>query len=199
MGEYLKGQTPNYVAQSALDQVSRANTTAATATQTQQVVIQQSGVSSAQLAAVQSAITTLQTALTALQAQVAGMETVVESVEADADILAGQAVCINTSGHAIPAQANSSLTSDVVGIALASVSAGFSVSYTAAGAITLPDWTAIVGSSTLLPGATYYLSPGSAGCLTTTAPTESGQCVVSVGDAMSSDTLSLLIMRKILL
>jgi len=50
--------------------------------------------------------------------------------------------------------------------------------------VTLPDWTSVVGSAALIPGAVYYLGLGS---LTPDAPSI-GYCVV-VGRALTTTTM----------
>lgn len=57
------------------------------------------------------------------------------------------------------------------------------------GVLSLTDWTAATGSTTLTPGSVYYLSNSTAGKITSTPPT-SGY-VVEVGIALSSTELDI--------
>ena len=77
------------------------------------------------------------------------------------------------------------------GVAISDAGATHSAQYTSNDAVERTDWTPITGTAALSVGSLYYLSPDVAGRLTTTAPTESGQIVVSVGMAISSQKLSI--------
>ena len=57
--------------------------------------------------------------------------------------------------------------------------------YVTEGSIERVDWTAVTGTALLTPGAVYYLGL-TAGTLTSTAPTTTGQHVVAVARAVSS-------------
>ena len=57
----------------------------------------------------------------------------------------------------------------------------------------------LAGLSGLTPGATYYLSPTTAGAMVTTAPTATGQFVVRLGKALSATEFEIRIERPILL
>lgn len=57
----------------------------------------------------------------------------------------------------------------------------------------------LAGLSGLTAGATYYLSAATAGAMTTTAPTATGQYVVRLGKALSTTEFEIRIERPILL
>lgn len=114
-----------------------------------------------------------------------------QSAQTDANVSAGQAVYVKNTGHVGLAQANALSTAQVAGIATAAASATFAATFADTWGVTLTDWTASTGSSTLTLGATYYLDPATAGGLTTTAPTTSGQAVTRVGVALTTLTLLL--------
>lgn len=54
------------------------------------------------------------------------------------------------------------------------------------------------GMTGLTPGAVYYLSPTTAGAITTTAPSASGQYVVRIGIAVSATEMAIDIQRPML-
>jgi len=64
--------------------------------------------------------------------------------------------------------------------------------------LTMADWTIIIGSTNLTPGADYYLDT-TAGKLTATAPSTSGNITQLVGKAVSATELLLTIRERILL
>jgi len=73
---------------------------------------------------------------------------------------------------------------DVVGLAITNVAASDNAAYISYGILELSDWTAIIGTANLTPGAFYYL--GVTNFLTSTPPT-TGQ-LVEIGRA-ESDTV----------
>lgn len=109
-------------------------------------------------------------------------------------LLPGQVVYMAASDQAALAQANNSITSRGVGMVLALIDS--SVAYVqCVGNISLPtgQWDALTGETGgLTPGAVYYLSPTTAGALTATAPSSSGQFVLKVLLAISSTSAKLI-------
>lgn len=77
----------------------------------------------------------------------------------------------------------------VVGLAAASTSAGGTVGLITDGRISRRDWTSLTGSKALEPGQRYYLSPGYAGRLQSVCPSNRGDTVISVGQALSIEVL----------
>ena len=73
---------------------------------------------------------------------------------------------------------------DVLGLAITAVAVGDNAAYICYGTLELSDWTAIIGTVNLTPGAFYYL--GVTNFLTSTPPT-TGQ-LVEIGRA-ESDTV----------
>lgn len=116
----------------------------------------------------------------------------------DSTTAAGQAVYITTGGNTELADASALATSFVMGLAGETVTAGSNGYFITDGQISLDDWTDVTGSTTLVPGATYYLDT-TAGMLTTTAPTTPGETVVAVGKALTALTLDIEIAQPILL
>jgi hypothetical protein len=86
----------------------------------------------------------------------------------------------------------------VIGLALEGVTAGNTGQYITEGTIERVDWTAIVGTMLLTPGAVYYLD-SIAGKLTSTPTTTEGEHVVAVARAASSTKLDIEIAEPILL
>jgi hypothetical protein len=106
--------------------------------------------------------------------------------EADSAIARGQPVYVLASGHIGLARADALPQAGYAGLATVSAAATFAASY-ATGVLNLADWTAIAGTSYLVPGALYYVSPATAGQISTIAPT-AGYLVV-VGRALSVSQL----------
>ena len=117
----------------------------------------------------------------------------------DSTAASGMVLYVPSNGHVDLAQADALSTTRAVGLAFEAVVATNTGEYITEGQITRVDWTAVTGTSTLVPGAYYYLSPTTAGGLTTTAPTTSGQYVVVVGRALTTGTLDVEIAQPILL
>ncbi len=122
-----------------------------------------------------------------------------ESYDAETDdtVVPGNPIYLKASGHIGLAQADNNLTATVVGLCKVSQSPTFSASYQMLGKLTLSDWTAIIGTTSLTPGAIYYLDDATIGSLTTAAPTSVGSFVTKVGEAISSDTMEIEIEQKI--
>lgn len=115
--------------------------------------------------------------------------------EADVDINIGQPVYVKVNTHIDLAKADSAATMFVAGLVSASASATFSGSYLSDGRIIQADWTAIIGTASLTPGAVYYLDNVTAGMLTAVAPTTG--FVISVGQAKNTTTLDIEISEPI--
>lgn len=118
----------------------------------------------------------------------------VYSVVADAAFIAGQVVYPSAAGHADKARANAVGTSNVMGFAQAAISSAASGVIQTSGVLTLTtgEWDAVFGTTGGLTFNTvYYLSAGTAGLGTATAPSTVGQTVVRLGLALS--TVDLLI------
>ena len=116
------------------------------------------------------------------------------SMVADATLIAGNIVYASAAGHCDKARANAAGTSRVVGIATAAITSGASGSIQTNGVVTLTtsEWDAAFGTTGGLTYNTiYYLSAGTAGLGTATAPSTTGQLVVQVGIALSTTELYL--------
>lgn len=121
------------------------------------------------------------------------------TAETDVEMCAGCAVLVKESTHLARAQADAPARSAVAGLAIVDGRAGFAVTYASAGLLLLPDWTAITGQPLLTPGATYFLDPEMAGGMTTIPPSQPGQVVVALGEALSTTTFNIHIASPILL
>jgi hypothetical protein len=100
----------------------------------------------------------------------------------------------------IRGDATSQARTIVIGIAITGAAPTLPVSIVTGGqvALTVSDWSAIVGGSTgLTPGAIYYL--GGLGTLTTTSPSAPGSSVTPVGQAVSNTTMIVSPSRPVLL
>lgn len=114
-------------------------------------------------------------------------------------LAAGAPVATHSSGTGIiGASAASGTGLQAVGLLAASVAAGFSGGVITDGPLTLADWTAVVGTTTLAAKAAYYLDT-TAGRLTATPPAQGGQALQRIGVAVGPNTLDVRIARPILL
>jgi hypothetical protein len=127
------------------------------------------------------------------------IESEYESVEVDVPVEIGQPLYLKPNGHAGLAQADAIATSRICGLAVTAAAATTAASYSLDGTVERSDWTPITGTATLVPGATYYLSPDAAGKLTALAPEAEGQLVAIVGTALSTTKLAIEIQPPILL
>ena len=112
----------------------------------------------------------------------------------------GQPVYVKSNGAVDLAQADAATTSRTYGLVFDA-----SIATTATGKIqgdnvlTVSDWTTPTGSATLTVGSVYYLSAATAGELTTTAPSTTGQYVQKVGFAISTTKMNIDLNDPILL
>lgn len=112
-------------------------------------------------------------------------------------------VYTDASGSFKRAQANATATSAVIGLVaqatIANAAAGPVVlvgTFTA----TTTQWDAVTGQTGgLTAGAAYFLDPATAGRLTTTAPSTTGQVVAPIGLALSTTQLEIKIRSTVLL
>jgi hypothetical protein len=106
-------------------------------------------------------------------------------------ITIGMPVYVKGNGNVDKASAAAAGTRAVLGLVKdASIAAAASGFIQTDGVLTSADWTAVAGVATLTAGAIYYLST-TAGQLTTTPPSSSGNYVCKVGIAISTDTLEI--------
>lgn len=109
-----------------------------------------------------------------------GAET--KTIEASENLAAGDLVNIYDNTGVFCRKADASNGRRAGGFVLASVTSGQSATVYCEGAIT--------GLTSLTPGAPYYLSGGTAGAATATAPTTSGHIVQEIGIAVSTTEIS---------
>jgi hypothetical protein len=109
----------------------------------------------------------------------------------------GQPVYLHADASVSLAQADDIATAEVIGL-IAEVN-GSTIELLTDGHLTLADWTNVIGSASLSPGAVYYLDESTAGQLNTAPPTTVGEVVVIVGRALSTKTLDIEISEGVLL
>lgn len=113
----------------------------------------------------------------------------------------GTPVYISAANAFQPAKADAGATVEVFGLIRdPSVAPSANASVQTDGVLTAStsQWDLITGQTGgLTPGATYFLSPATAGKLTTTAPTASGHYVLRVGRAVNTQTLEISIQPPI--
>lgn len=110
-------------------------------------------------------------------------------------LVIGTPVYVKADGQVDKAQANASGTVQVFGFCKdVSVAASASANIQTDGILsaTTTQWDAAAGTTGgLVPGTVYFLSAATAGKITATAPTASGEYVVRVGTAVSATELEI--------
>ncbi|MBW4692189.1 MAG: hypothetical protein KME27_10530 [Lyngbya sp. HA4199-MV5] len=106
--------------------------------------------------------------------------------ETDSVCFSGQPLYLKANGHVALAQADNALEAQVCGLCVTAAAIGFSATYQFGAVLELSNWTAIVGTSSLVVGQIYFLglTPGT---LTTTPPIAG--FVVSIGQALTTQKL----------
>lgn len=114
---------------------------------------------------------------------------------------AGMVVYITTAGGSIDkAKADASGTMDAEGFVVADIASSASGSYQDSGNLTLSTsvWDAVTGQTGgLTAGSDYYVSSATAGKITTTPPSTTGQFVQPVGTAVSTTEMKIHIQASI--
>jgi hypothetical protein len=118
-------------------------------------------------------------------------------------VVRGAPVYIDADDTVKEARANVSATVEVVGLvyptSIAASATGWIITDGVLDAATA-EWDAVTGDvGGLTAGAVYYLDESTAGMLTTTAPTTTGNFVARVGKAISTTNLEITISQPILL
>lgn len=117
-------------------------------------------------------------------------------------LVPGNAVYTSSNDTVAKAIGSALSTSLVLGLATTSSSGGASNSIQFNGVLTLTtaQWDAVAGTTGgLTAGTTYFLSPSTAGSLTSTIPSTAGQVVTIVGTALSTTELNITIAQPVLL
>ena len=112
----------------------------------------------------------------------------------------GMAAYVSGADTVKRAKADASGTARVAGLMVATTGAAGSGHIKTEGTLTATtgEWDAIAGTTGgLTAGTLYYLSSGTAGYLTSTAPTSVGQFVTEIGEAMSTTKMRISIRRTI--
>ena len=113
-------------------------------------------------------------------------------------ITIGMPVYISSAGNVDKAKADSGSTAYVIGLVEeATIAAAGTGKVLTDGILISADWTAVTGSATLTSGAIYFLDATTAGKLTTTATTTTGEYLVRVGIAINTTTLEVSLSRAI--
>lgn len=114
-------------------------------------------------------------------------------------VAAGMVVATHSSGSGFTLADASGTAKPATGITRESIANTVSGKVQTEGLITLADWTASTGSSTLAAKANYFSDPANPGKMTTTAPSTTGHVTQLVGVAVSTDTMDLKLESPILL
>jgi hypothetical protein len=121
------------------------------------------------------------------------------TAEAAVAIKVGYPVYLTSSELLNPAKADAQATMGAIGVSISDVQPAQICQYITGGRVERTDWTEVAGTALLTAGAMYYLSPTTAGHITTVAPTTVGQYVVLLGRASSPTELNVEIAKPILL
>lgn len=118
-------------------------------------------------------------------------------------VVIGTAVYVDAAGTVKKAQANALLTSRILGlvqdITIAASAVG-NIQTDGVFVATTGQWDAVAGTTGgLTPGVHYFLDPTTAGLITATAPTTTGEVVVNLGLALSTTELDINNMQTVLL
>jgi hypothetical protein len=111
----------------------------------------------------------------------------------------GQPVYIAGDGRAFLAQADDVATSKVAGLAADNYSLNQIGSLCVDSVLDQSDWSAVTGSTSLIPGGQLYLSATTAGTLSFVPPSATGQYVVRVANALSTTAAEVEIAQSVLL
>ena len=118
-------------------------------------------------------------------------------------IVIGTPVYVDGAGTVKEAQADALLTSRVLGLvqdASIAASAVGNIQTDGVFVATTTQWDAVAGTTGgLTPGIHYFLDPATAGLITATAPTTTGQVVANLGLALSATELDINNMQTVLL
>ena len=113
-------------------------------------------------------------------------------------ISTGQPIYVRATTRVSLAQANAGSTL-AAGLAYSSADPGHAVDFITGGVISLTDWTAVCGTVLLSPGNRYFLSPDTAGLMSTNCPNATGETVQCLGIATSTENFTVDIQPSILL
>lgn len=109
---------------------------------------------------------------------------------ANQTVVAGQPVYISDGSTINLANADTPSTAIVLGLVSIGATATNTATVLSEGSINLSDWTAIVGTTNLIPGSVYYLSTTD-GQMTVTPPTSNSDAVVRLGIALTTNTIDI--------
>lgn len=104
---------------------------------------------------------------------------------ANETVLVGQPVYVSGNNTINLGDASSINTSNVVGLVSVGASANGTSTVLTEGSVNQADWSNVISTSLLTPGATYFLSVTS-GKMSTTPPTGNGESVVTLGTALTT-------------
>jgi len=112
----------------------------------------------------------------------------------------GMVLYVPSNGHVDLAKADIVATSGAVGLAEENVVATGTGTYITEGQVEKTDWTSVVGTTLLTPGAVYFLSIDDEGEMTTIAPDDSpGESSVRIGTALTTQIFDIEISQPVLL
>lgn len=138
-----------------------------------------------------------------IDAPISGTNNISLTNDESGSIVIGAPVYSDAASGVKKAKADAAGTSKVIGlVAQASITNATAGDIALSGALsaTTTQWDAVAGTTGGLAfGTTYYLSAATAGQITSTAPSTTGQYVVEVGVALSTTVLRVAIKSRVLL
>jgi len=117
----------------------------------------------------------------------------------DSNTSEGMIIYISGDGNVDLARADVISTSRAVGFATEDVLATVTGTYITEGQIEKTDWTSVIGTTLLTPGAVYFLDETTEGTMSTTAPEVTGESSVRLGRALTTEIFDIEISQPVLL
>jgi hypothetical protein len=112
-------------------------------------------------------------------------------------LVIGMAVATHSSGVGVVKAKADSIATRCIGLSKTATNPTFTATIDTDGVFVLADWTAITGSANLLANTVYFLSSATAGLLTNTPTTTTGEYVQRIGTAVSPTELCIEIQQPI--
>jgi len=104
---------------------------------------------------------------------------------ANETVLVGQPVYVSGNNTINLADASDSTAARAIGLVLTGATANGTANVLTEGSVNQADWTSVIGSAALTPGATYFLGT-TPGTMSTTPPTTDNHVVVTMGTALTT-------------
>lgn len=120
------------------------------------------------------------------------------AAETQTDVVSGQPLILQISGRLAPARNDDFAFAFATCFSASDATATESANYIVEGQIFRSDWSPVIGTPSLIPGATYYLG-STPGTMSAIAPTDPGYIVVALGKALTTNLFDIEIQSPVLL